>query len=144
MREPRHDREGRMLWKPADFCVLVVGGILLASAPSHQAMADDEMAADNMVTAINRMLPAEVLAASGLSAEEIAAGLRAAGNGWRPVESAPRDREVLLGRRTDSGFRYGVGYWEVADDLHAGRWTVEEWWGEAPTHWLSVPPVPAR
>lgn len=131
--------------KSACLRIAFICGGLLAAAPLQWALADDATSATSLANAIDQVLPAEVLAASGLSAEEIAAQLIQLANiGWQPAESAPRDREVLLGHRTAEGFRYGVGYWEVADDLHAGRWTVEEWWGESPTHWFPVPPVPAR
>lgn len=134
-----------MVRKSACLHIAFICGGLLAAVPLQWALADDPEPANRLTRAIDQVIPAEILAASGLSAEEVAARLvRLANIGWQPTESAPRDREVLLGHRTADGFRYGVGFWEVADDLHAGRWTVEEWWDEAPTHWFPVPPVPAR
>jgi hypothetical protein len=63
---------------------------------------------------------------------------------WRPIETAPLDREILLGRTDGPGFEVALGQWEVTDDwpYDGGRWSVTYLWQAEPTHWLDVPPPP--
>jgi hypothetical protein len=62
--------------------------------------------------------------------------------GWGSIETAPKNKPVLLGLLTGAGFIQGVGRWEVRDELGAGIWSVEDWWGRTPTHWSPIPPPP--
>lgn len=92
------------------------------------------------VLAVSYVAPPDVAAAEGLVADSAVPDE----HGWQPIETAPRDREVVLGYRSADGEKLGIGFWEVADEQHAGRWTVEEWWDESPSHWLPVPAIPAE
>ncbi len=68
---------------------------------------------------------------------------------WRPIETAPRDRTLILCFYPD---RYGqnqlsLRYWAVGDWPSSGR---TEGWSDQyrqlrktePTHWLPLPPAP--
>ena len=63
---------------------------------------------------------------------------------WQPIETAPLDRTVLLGRVRDGAFDVALGQWEVTDDwpYDGGRWSVSYLWNGAPTHWLELPGSP--
>lgn len=64
-------------------------------------------------------------------------------NGWRPIETAPKDGTAVL-LYADS--------WELTWGIQAGRFYDGEWmcWGGAvpendedgPTHWQPLPPPP--
>lgn len=62
--------------------------------------------------------------------------------GWQPIETAPQDRQVLLGTFSDDRFLKGVGHWDVRDELGGGLWSVEDWWGVSPKFWAALPPEP--
>jgi hypothetical protein len=68
--------------------------------------------------------------------ERLRAALRKA-----PIESAPRDRSVLLAWRDG----WHVGRWIVASLVH-GRdcWMMDGGTAIEPTHWAELPPVPNR
>lgn len=57
---------------------------------------------------------------------------------WRPIETAPMDREIILAGRWQSG------RW----DMRVGQWLVVQRWpfvGEGqPTHWRPLPSPPAE
>lgn len=58
---------------------------------------------------------------------------------WQPIETAPKDRAILV-----YGLRYsGEGYQEVTH-WYSDRWPIE--WMEGyhtPTHWQPLPDPPA-
>lgn len=71
-------------------------------------------------------------------------------NGWKPIESAPRD-----GSRVDLWVSYGDGegdrvpdcWWQDggwAFDWHHDRGSIAMslGWAEAPTHWMPLPTPP--
>ena len=77
----------------------------------------------------------------------IAAELRAlAGDGWTPIESAPRDVPILLFK---NGRQY-VGVWARNQNTGTIGWILAELGGgnrailERATHWRSLPPPPAK
>jgi hypothetical protein len=68
---------------------------------------------------------------------------------WKPIETAPKDRNVILGSQRQDMFgmpydRVAFGFW-MADMLvpSLGTWCIlgGKW---KPTHWLDIklPPVP--
>ncbi len=61
---------------------------------------------------------------------------------WHSIKTAPKDKTILLGLLTEDGFLQGIGYWEVRDELGAGIWSTQEWWGQPPTHWSPIPSPP--
>ena len=73
---------------------------------------------------------------------------------WQPIETAPREVELLVGRWVhghwlicQSGFYFDSGndmagepaYWYWASDYDGGNVTD----GEGPTHWVPLPAPPA-
>lgn len=62
--------------------------------------------------------------------------------GWHEMSTAPKDRQVLFGLKSEEDFVIALGSWDVRDDLGGGNWTVEDWWNAPPTHWADVPPPP--
>jgi hypothetical protein len=93
------------------------------------------------------LLPEEAF--EGVAAQDAARAVLSASapHYWQPIESAPRDRQILLGLRTASGFRIALGHWEVHDEvvletLTGGEWSAAAWWGADPTHWSAIPPAP--
>ena len=65
---------------------------------------------------------------------------------WQPIDTAPKDQEVLLGLAGSNGFLRAIGHWEVHDEppFDGGRWTATVWWGAVPTHWMAIPPLANR
>jgi hypothetical protein len=92
------------------------------------------------------------------AAREILAALSAqqAGEGWRPIENAPKDARlgaprILLGAYADTHpsqlghWRYGFGHWKVdcRGDRYPGEWSVVRGdGGFEPTHWMPPPAPP--
>jgi len=64
--------------------------------------------------------------------------------GWQPIETAPLDRQIVLGRQDGDIFLVALGFWEVVDEppFDGGRWSTQKWWDALPTHWLDIPPPP--
>lgn len=72
-------------------------------------------------------------------------------NAWQPIETAPKDRHVLLfGKqnpmsvlRTDGSLVF-TGYWDAMDDAWCSSGSTWEGPFYEPTHWmpLPVPPQP--
>lgn len=72
--------------------------------------------------------------------------------GWQPIETAPRETEVFIGRFIDGEFKFGRSemFYEQANEF-AGE-TFSGWvWSEdecsssiteSPTHWMSLPQPP--
>lgn len=58
---------------------------------------------------------------------------------WQPIETAPKDRSVLLAAWVASGPYYvrEVGWWEEAD---GGFWSFPS--EGVPTHWMPLPEPP--
>lgn len=78
---------------------------------------------------------ADALRSLGFNAVEIAGMVRE--TAWRPIESAPKDKELLLGWWST----WPELFWEVAAGLYGstkGRWIH----GQA-THWMPLPAPPA-
>ena len=69
------------------------------------------------------------------------------GDGWRPIESAPRDKTMvaLLHAGTMGGrpfWRYGVGWWMPLDGWQG--WFLDVGGDRrAPTHWMPLPSAPS-
>ena len=69
-----------------------------------------------------------------------------AGDGWRPIESAPMDVPILLYKDG----RQHVGQWAQNQDTGTIGWILAELGGgnrailERATHWRSLPPPPAK
>ena len=66
---------------------------------------------------------------------------------WQPIATAPRDGTRILVLAPDLG---GISYYGVAQWAEKDEWrpeTVAGWfWSYAtrPTHWMPLPPPPAR
>lgn len=82
-----------------------------------------------------------VIQIEGLFTYEAALALRdwliaaTGGEGWQPIETAPKDCEILLAGQWLSGS------WQVT----TGQWLINRWRfvGEGqPTHWMSLPEPP--
>lgn len=62
--------------------------------------------------------------------------------GWQPIETAPKDADVLLLYLDGSGVQ--PGYWEddrwIACETH---WLTGGGWHAEPTHWMPLPDPPA-
>jgi hypothetical protein len=82
-----------------------------------------------------------------------------AGDGWKPIETAPKDGRELIGHRSDQGefvFRWAWAEEFVPKDLNGDptehydedfAWWWHDRWGwmegeETPTHWRPLPPPP--
>ena len=62
---------------------------------------------------------------------------------WRPIETAPRDRDILL--HVDWEPMTVIGYWSHDLGCWCCRWTEEPMPGFEPmTHWAEIPKVPAN
>ncbi len=60
---------------------------------------------------------------------------------WQPIETAPKDADLLLLYQDGEGVR--AGYWHAAGKC----WVCEETQGLTagrmkPTHWMELPPAP--
>lgn len=76
--------------------------------------------------------------------------LRAASN-WQPIETAPKQRVVLLWALTDEetgNWKMATGFWMPGYRDEPGEW---EWDGRRlkpydvqPTHWMPLPEPPAH
>lgn len=84
-----------------------------------------------------------------------------AGDGWEPIETAPKDGRELIGHRSDQGqfvFRWAWAEEFVPKDLNGDptehydedfAWWWHDRWGwmegeETPTHWRPLPTPPAK
>ena len=99
---------------------------------------------EDMLAAGAAALAQEVPDAEAAKAAALAAFTAMAAHQWQPIATAPKDRQVLLGRADAGGFRLAVGGWEVHDDppFDGGRWSATVWWGAPPTHWMDIPAPP--
>ena len=120
---------------------LLPWSMLLAA---ESALADEAVLPEAMVTAGTEALARELPGA----ADDLAPAARAAfaamqPHQWQPIETAPKDQEILLGLADGDEFRTALGSWEIVDEPpEAGRWTASLWWGAEPTHWMEIPPPP--
>jgi hypothetical protein len=120
----------------------------IASAISAAAQADSRWTSEPMLEAGAEALSGELgeRAATSGNLRRLAEAAFAAMSPyqWRPIETAPLDRKILLGRPDGPGFEVALGQWEVTDDwpYDGGRWSVTYLWQAEPTHWLDVPPPP--
>jgi hypothetical protein len=98
------------------------------------------------VDAVLHNLPAEWIGDERLDPQKLAEAVlsTAPDYSWRSMETAPRDRDILLGRRVGSQFLVGVGRWLVLDAETPGGWSTQQWWGGSPTHWAPLPPAPVK
>jgi hypothetical protein len=118
--------------------------LLIASSAVAQAQ-DRREPSDAMLTA-----GAEVLrgAERDRNPREIAAAVYAAmaAAAWQPIETARQDgSDMLLALVSNGEFVRGIGRWQVYDEPDKpGFWSVTEWFGAVPTHWMPLPPPPKR
>ena len=77
--------------------------------------------------------------------------------GWHPIESAPKDRRIMLWRAQFADSCPSVGWWAEAvesdsdgfdNSLNAGWFSEGGSWpsgdeGDQPTHWAEIPSFPA-
>lgn len=132
--------------------LLALGAGVASTIPAHAAEDYDQAMKRAGAAAILEHLPAEVLEAHGVPAEELAGDVIAAvsGLGWQPIDSAPRDAQILLGLSRDGRFDVALGEWKVLDeqvvegDMGAGTWSPTLWWGVEPTHWAPIPEAPGE
>ncbi len=79
-------------------------------------------------------------------ATDLAAAIYAAMSGaaWRPIDTAPQDgTDVLFGLWRDGTFLRGIGRWQVYDEPDKpGFWSVTDWFGAPPSHWMPMPAPP--
>lgn len=68
---------------------------------------------------------------------------------WRPIESAPEMRTVLLWAATDRGADGKITNWKMATGSYHTGYDAWEWEGRIlqsydvqPTHWMSLPDPP--
>ena len=98
----------------------------------------DGMATDNDLL--------DVLADAAMALEHHAAVSESAKQGWQPISTAPKDRDILL---TD-GKEVSQGGWISDADMGAdyeGQFGSAAWWSvnihdNAPTHWMPLPEAP--
>ena len=129
---------------------------LKSVSPSNEARraARDAMAdAANALSKADQIIAMQSQGEEGGSSRDHALSAGSALDGWRPIETAPKDgSEVLLWIvHTGSDFnpepfeRLSVGYWERANTTpgfeHPARWE-RKWIGE-PTHWQTMPQPPS-
>ena len=72
---------------------------------------------------------------------------------WRPIETAPKNKEVFIGAFIDGEFHFGksVRYYERGNEFegefyHGWYWSIDdvsESVADNPTHWMPLPPAPA-
>lgn len=60
---------------------------------------------------------------------------------WRPISTAPHDREVLVGTAGDQ-FGTEVAKYDFTFKIGEGWYAVAEWMDPQPTHWMPLPPHP--
>ena len=131
---------------------LLAAGAVLALGGT--AVADDRgsvggHAVESGAAAVLELLPPEVLEGQGVAPEDLAAAVLevASVHAWQPIDSAPRDQQILLGLRTEAGFQVALGRWDVVDEpvleeFTGGEWSTASWWGTDPTHWAAIPAPP--
>lgn len=117
-------------------------GVARDAGDAHDEPTADMLAAGT--AAARRALPPGMLDETALTS--LAATIHAAmtGASWRPIASAPQDgRFLLLGGYRDGVFQRGIGCWQVDDAPdRPGFWTVTDWFGAPPSHWMPLPPPP--
>lgn len=67
-------------------------------------------------------------------------------NQWQPIESAPKDRQILTWSKEDG---QNVTYWSTSLWVEkGGSWIIYEsrsdTWILYPTHWMELPPEPPK
>ena len=64
---------------------------------------------------------------------------------WQPIETVPKQRNVLLFAFTESGSNYKMetGYWMENEFVSSWNWpyALKEY-DVKPTHWMPMPPPP--
>jgi hypothetical protein len=70
-------------------------------------------------------------------------------NGWRPIETAPKDGTAVLLGGCSPGPAIRIGWWGNGRYLSRTRgwerdWTTGADYGFAPTHWMPLPDPPAE
>ena len=135
-----------MTWLRAlSMVVAIAAACVTDAARARDALADPtgEMLAAGAAAA-RRVLPPGVLGERALStlAAEVHGAM--AGAAWRPIDTAPQDgRFLLFGLYRDGAFQYGIGCWQVDDAVERpGFWTVTDWFGAPPSHWMPLPAPP--
>lgn len=71
---------------------------------------------------------------------------------WQPIETAPKDEEVFIGRCIDGEFRFGksVCFWYDGNEMegeyfHGYVWSIDdvsESIADAPSYWMPLPAAP--
>ena len=137
--------DGRTTWLDD-----MIGRILLSwlmLLPAGPGLANDLVLSEAMVIAGAEALAQELprMAGTDLASAARAAFMAMQPHQWQPIDTAPKDRKVLLGLVEEDEFRMALGSWEIVDEPpEAGRWTATSWWGVEPTHWMEIPPLPSR
>ena len=72
---------------------------------------------------------------------------------WRPIETAPKNKEVFIGAFIDGEFHFGkaVCFYEHGNEFegefyYGWYWSIDdvsESVADNPTHWMPLPPAPA-
>jgi hypothetical protein len=65
---------------------------------------------------------------------------------WQPIETAPKDGTFIILARFNEGFAEEVsgGDWNQYPKLGQHGLNGFEAWITSPTHWMPIPPPPAR
>lgn len=71
---------------------------------------------------------------------------------WQPIETAPNETEVFIGRLVDGVFKFGRSerFYEQANEFAGETWSGWVWSiddcdgavADAPTHWMPLPTPP--
>jgi hypothetical protein len=66
---------------------------------------------------------------------------------WQPIETAPKDKEILLYIVDEDGDAQIVsGCWEPETETDEAYWATSGGWREAESaiYWAEIPPLPKR
>lgn len=58
---------------------------------------------------------------------------------WQPIETAPRDGAIILGRSEYSGRIGSIQWMEIEDSVLKGHWSGIALATDKPTHWMPIP-----
>lgn len=61
---------------------------------------------------------------------------------WQPIETAPKDKTILVFQMSDSGYFYQMAQWEIMKSGN-GMWTCSNGdFVDDTTHWMPLPEPP--
>lgn len=91
----------------------------------------------------------ELIAALRNAAPALITEIKQAREGWRPIDTAPQQKVILLWALTDTdtgNWKMGAGYWMPGYGDASGCWIWDgdrlESYSQQPTHWRALPPPP--